>query len=100
MHLLINVLEKVAAILYPSRCLNCRKIITEKYFCDDCKDVVARITVKTCPKCGLPQKFCACKWNFYYFDEIISCLESDDIPLSLAVFLLVEDSSHQKWVKN
>ena len=55
-----------------------KKIITEKYFCKDCKDVIARITVKTCPKCGLPRKICACKWNFYYFDEIISCLESDD----------------------
>lgn len=78
MHLLNNFIEKALAILYPNRCLNCRKIITSKYFCKDCKDLPNYIKVNTCTGCGLPQKHCACKWNFYYFDDMISCFEADE----------------------
>lgn len=70
--------EKSVAILFPNRCLNCHKITTLKYFCKDCTNAVKYITVKTCTHCGLPKKHCACKWNFYYFDEMISCFEADE----------------------
>lgn len=76
MHLPIKILRKTLDIIYPRRCLNCKKIIPYEYFCEDCEDLVSQITVKLCSKCGLPRKFCSCKWNFYYFDEIISCFES------------------------
>ena len=62
--------EYLLDIFFPRRCLKCNKITTNKYFCEGCKDAVAYIKVKTCKKCGLPLKHCACKWNFYYFDEI------------------------------
>lgn len=70
--------ENLLDLFFPRRCLNCRKITTNKYFCNDCKNVAAYIKVKTCEKCGLPLKHCSCDWNFYYFDEIISCFESDE----------------------
>ena len=78
MHLLSNFIEKAVALVYPNRCLNCRKITTLKYFCKDCVNSTKPITVKACNRCGLPKKHCACKWNFYYFDEMISCFEADE----------------------
>lgn len=78
MHSLIDFFEKAVNIIYPLHCLGCNKLITQKYFCDDCKELINHITVKTCPKCGLPNKQCVCRWNFYYFDENIACLESDE----------------------
>lgn len=78
MRLLNSFIEKSVALLFPNRCLNCGKITTLKYFCKDCKDAPKYITVKVCTRCGLPKKHCACKWNFYYFDEIISCFEADE----------------------
>lgn len=78
MRLLSKFLEKVLSIIFPNRCLCCRKITTNQYFCKDCTEVAAYITVKTCQSCGLPQKHCECKWNFYYFDEIISCFEANE----------------------
>lgn len=78
MRLLNNLTEKAVALLFPNRCLNCRKITTLKYFCKDCKDAPNYITVKTCIRCGLPKKHCACRWNFYYFDEMLSCFEADE----------------------
>ena len=79
MRLPIKILEKTIDIIYPRRCLNCKKIIPKDYFCENCDGLVSHITVKTCAKCGMPLKLCACKWNFYYFDEIISCFESDKV---------------------
>ena len=78
MRLLNDFIEKSVALLFPNRCLNCRKITTLKYFCKDCKELPNYIKVKICTSCGLPKKHCACKWNFYYFDEMISCFEADE----------------------
>lgn len=78
MRLLNKFIEKSIAVLFPNRCLNCHKITTLEYFCKDCKYIPNYITEKICSKCGLPKKHCACKWNFYYFDEIISCFEADE----------------------
>ena len=78
MRLLSKFAEYILDLFFPRRCLNCSKVITTKYFCKDCKNSAAYIKVKTCKSCGLPFKHCACKWNFYYFDEIISCFESDE----------------------
>ena len=78
MRLLNRLIEGLLKLLFPERCLNCHKITPLKYFCKNCRDVAAYINVKTCYDCGLPNKYCACKWNFYYFDEIISCFEADE----------------------
>lgn len=78
MRLFSNFIEKAVALLFPNRCLNCQKITTLKYFCKACGDVTKRIFLKICPDCGLPEKHCACRWNFYYFDEMISCFEADE----------------------
>jgi len=78
MRLLSSAFEKIVSFLFPYHCLNCKKVTPFKYFCKACKNSAAYITVKTCSDCGLPMKYCACKWNFYYFDEIISCFEADD----------------------
>ena len=78
MRLLNNFIEKMVAVLFPNRCLSCRKITTLKYFCKGCGNVTNPIKVKTCLKCGLPLKLCDCKRNFYYFDEMVSCFEADE----------------------
>ena len=78
MRLLNNFIEKAIAVLFPRHCLNCHKLITTGYFCKACSNTPNYITVKTCSECGLPKQKCVCKWNFYYFDEIISCFEADE----------------------
>lgn len=78
MRLLSNFIEKLIVLFYPNRCLSCRKITNLKYFCKECGNVTKLINLKICSKCGLPLKLCVCKWNFYYFDEIISCFEADE----------------------
>lgn len=78
MRLLSSILEKTVSLIFPNRCLSCNKITPLKHFCKDCLPPPTLIHIKTCEKCGLPIKLCACKWNFYYFDKMISCLEADD----------------------
>ena len=76
--MLTNVIERFLRLIYPNRCLLCNKIISGKYFCSDCAGQVAPIKIKTCPDCGLVMSDCACKFYFYYFDEIVSCFEGSD----------------------
>ena len=78
MRLLNNLADRIISFLYPKRCLGCDKIISRKYFCKACEENIKYITVKTCSDCGLPMKHCACKHNFYYFDEMISCFEGNE----------------------
>ena len=78
MRLLTDTLEKAVALIFPNRCLVCEKITPLKYFCNDCLPAPELIGLKTCKKCGLLIKDCSCKFNFYYFDSIISCLEADE----------------------
>ena len=79
MHSLSRIAEKAVALVYPNRCLACNKITPLKYFCKDCTGLLNPIKLKLCTKCGLPRKYCACKWNFYYFDKMLSCFEADEI---------------------
>lgn len=78
MRLLSSILEKTVALVFPNTCLICNKISPLKHFCKNCLPPPELISLKTCDKCGLPVKLCACKWNFYYFDKMISCLEADN----------------------
>ena len=47
------ILEKIFNTVFPKRCLNCQKLIPNGYFCKNCSEVPAYITVKICPDCGL-----------------------------------------------
>lgn len=101
MHLFSSILKKIFNTVFPKRCLNCQKLIPNGYFCKNCSEVPAYITVKICPDCGLPLKYCACKWNFYYFDEIISSFEGDDATRnSFYSFKFRGDRSGGKFFSN
>ena len=76
--MLTNLIERFLRIVYPNRCLICQKITSGKYFCPNCKDLAPPIKIKTCPDCGQVTEDCACKFYFYYFDEIISSFEGSD----------------------
>lgn len=78
--MLTNLIERFLRLIYPNKCLICQKIINEKYFCAECLGKAKPIKIKTCPDCGLVTEDCACKFYFYYFDEIVSSFEgSDDV---------------------
>lgn len=75
--MLTGLINRIISIVFPNHCICCGKIIAQNYFCESCKDLFVPIKLKTCEKCGLPLKNCDCKWNFYYFDRIISVFEND-----------------------
>lgn len=76
--MLTRIKDAAIKIFYPYHCLCCGKIIAEKYFCKDCCGAVQPIKKKICSDCGMLEKDCVCKWNFYYFDEMISCFEGTE----------------------
>lgn len=74
--MLTELINKLISLLFPNHCICCGRIIPQRYFCKSCKDLFVPIKLKTCEKCGLPLKSCDCKWNFYYFDKVISVFEN------------------------
>lgn len=73
-----NIIERFLNTIFPNKCLLCKKIINQNYFCNDCKGRVQPIKIKTCPDCGQVLEDCACKYYFYYFDEMVSSFEGSD----------------------
>ncbi len=73
-----KIMRKIFALIYPERCAACDKLITEPYFCNECKDKIKTIAVKTCLKCGLPTKLCNCSTRFCYFKWCSSPFENKD----------------------
>lgn len=72
--LLNKLLHKIITLFYPNHCLICNRLTSNKYFCKNCKEPEL-LSVKLCPNCGSPLKYCSCKFYFYYFDKAVTCFE-------------------------
>ena len=75
---MFDIINRFLSVVYPNRCICCKKLITSKYLCDECNEKLRQIEVLTCKKCGLPMKHCCCNRYFYYFDEVYSVFENTD----------------------
>lgn len=60
------------SIIFPERCAVCNKLCDTRYFCKDCAETLPQPKQNRCTACGLPEKHCNCKNNFYYFHKIVS----------------------------
>lgn len=71
------ILKTFIKIIYPNRCISCKKIIEDEGFCIDCWKKLVFIGSKRCRCCGKPLNsesfICAsCLSKKYYFDQNIS----------------------------
>lgn len=76
--MLSSLFETIKATVFPNRCIVCGSLCKDKYFCENCKDILKPFKVRLCPKCGSPIKHCSCKFNFYYFDKIVSVFPNEN----------------------
>ena len=71
------ILKTFIKIIYPNRCISCKKIIEDEGFCVDCWKKLVFINSKRCKCCGKPldtESFICgvCLDKKYYFDQNIS----------------------------
>ena len=71
------ILKTFIKIIYPNRCISCKKIIEDEGFCIDCWKKLVFINSKRCKCCGKPldtESFICgvCLDKKYYFDQNIS----------------------------
>lgn len=80
-----NVLDSIFALLYPNRCVGCRKLIdNEIYLCDQCERNIERFdSKKRCKNCGLDKENCTCKKYIYYFDGAVCVYKNTDIARNI-----------------
>lgn len=75
-------------LIYPPRCIVCNNIFefgTQKFLCDECKNLITPINSKRCEKCSRPVDFgnlcgiCARTHEKVFFDKNFSLFIYDDI---------------------
>ena len=73
----MNILNDLAELLYPPRCIVCNQPIAEEGYCKDCKDKIEFLSEECCIGCGLPRKLCECKKYAYHFDGVTAPFKNE-----------------------
>lgn len=74
----MKILDLLAELLYPPRCIVCDEPIHEDGYCRRCKGKITQMTAETCFGCGLENKNCQCRRFVYHFDGITAPYYNED----------------------
>lgn len=70
----MRIVKTVISAFFPKTCACCGDIIDEdERICDFCREIIVRCDpLKRCPKCGMNEENCNCKYHIYHFSSCVA----------------------------
>ncbi|HCC00762.1 MAG TPA: amidophosphoribosyltransferase [Ruminococcaceae bacterium] len=66
----MTLMQKIACIFFPQRCVGCGKVIyPDELLCSDCSSQVSRVEEPICPRCGHGSDSCICQNKRFSFSQ-------------------------------
>jgi len=104
---MINFLQKISNVIFPSSCVFCKCNIKNGFICDKCASRLSFITKPVCNICGLPLKIYSnyddnllclnCTKNKPLFDKSISAVVYNDISKKIILPFKHGDKTYLKY---
>lgn len=91
-------LNKILSLIFPSKCVNCGKIVKSGFLCYDCKSEYEKEISDGCLSCGNPHDRCSCDSAYLEHEKMLHVIPYRSEGPSREMLLTLKSTRHKEII--